>query len=148
MPFSSVSQQSYLTDYNTYPIPPQEFSPALGPGNTSLPSSTNYTGSLCNTVFNLKSLSLLSKNHIILHLPVSLTSWPPYQPTRTFRSTEAHLLSTPAAHLRTTGDGALSVAAPRLWSSLPLVLRQCASPSTSKSLLIALLFTLAVPSDP
>ena len=46
MPFSSVSQQSYLTEYNTYKIPLQEFSPALGPGNASLPSSTNYTGSL------------------------------------------------------------------------------------------------------
>ena len=77
MPFSLVSQQSHSTDYNTYRIPLQEFSPALGPGNTSLPSFTNYTGSLCNTVFNLKSFSLLSKHNIILHLPIFLTSWPP-----------------------------------------------------------------------
>ena len=72
----------------------------------------------------------------------------PYQPTRTLRSTEAHLLSTPSAHLRTMGDRAFSVAGPKLWTSLPLALRQCTSLSTFKSLLKTHLFTLAFPSNP
>ena len=48
----------------------------------------------------------------------------PYVPRRALRSADCHLLATrPAPRLKTFGDRAFQVAAPQLWNSLPLFLR-------------------------
>jgi len=43
--------------------------------------------------------------------------------SRMLRSSSQRLLATPTAHLKTYGDRAFSVAAPKLWNTLPLQLR-------------------------
>ena len=51
-----------------------------------------------------------------------------YKPQRSLRSANELLLSVPKSRLRTYGERAFQVAAPRLWNKLPLDIRQ--SPST------------------
>ena len=48
----------------------------------------------------------------------------PYIPPRTLRSSDKCLLETPSTSSTSLGDHAFSVAAPVLWNSLPLHLRQ------------------------
>ena len=43
--------------------------------------------------------------------------------SRTLRSTDQKLLAVPKSRLKTYGDRAFSVAAPKLWNELPLDLR-------------------------
>ena len=51
-----------------------------------------------------------------------------YVPSRQgLRSSDASLLAVPRSHLITCGDKAFSVAAPRLWNSLPLRIRHTAT---------------------
>ena len=63
-----------------------------------------------------------------------------YQPVRSLRSADACLLDVPNSRLTTCGDRAFSVAAPKLWNSLPLNLRNCASINLFKSSLKSFLF--------
>ncbi len=51
----------------------------------------------------------------------------PYTTTRSLRSCNQLLLSVPHSRCKTKGDRAFSVAAPKLWNCLPLIVR--ASPS-------------------
>ena len=63
----------------------------------------------------------------------------PYTPSRTLRSSAESLLHQPKS--RTTyGDHAYSVAAPRLWNSIPCDIKNCASTFAFKSALKTLLF--------
>ena len=48
----------------------------------------------------------------------------PYQSTRTLRSNELQLLHVPHARCG-YGDRSFAVAAPRLWNSIPLVIKSC-----------------------
>ena len=63
-----------------------------------------------------------------------------YEPSRTLRSTSQCLLSVPSSRLKTFGDKAFSVQAPKLWNSLPPFLRNINSLDTFKSNLKTYLF--------
>ena len=64
----------------------------------------------------------------------------PYQPSRTLRSADNHLLCVPRSRLATYGDHAFSIAAPKLWNSLPVHLRNCENLAAFKSQLKTYLF--------
>ena len=64
----------------------------------------------------------------------------PYVPTRCLRSASHNLLKKPRYNLQSFGARAFSVAAPTLWNSLPLELRNVDSINVFKSKLKALLF--------
>ena len=64
----------------------------------------------------------------------------PYIPTRTLRSSGKHLLQTPRYSTDFYGERAFEVAAPTLWNSLPLPIRQASSRSSFKALLKTFLF--------
>ena len=66
-----------------------------------------------------------------------------YQPGRKLRSGDQYLLSEPRANLRTYGDRAFSVMAPKLWNSLPLDLRKCECLESFKTQLKTHLFRKA-----
>ena len=68
-----------------------------------------------------------------------------YQPARSLRSADASLLNVPYSRLATCGDRAFSVAAPKLWNSLPLQLRNSTSLTSFKSGLKTFLFKEAFP---
>ena len=57
----------------------------------------------------------------------------PYQPSRNLRSADTNLLCVPRSQLVTYGDRAFSIAAPKLWNSLPVHLRNCPSLTVFKS---------------
>ena len=66
-----------------------------------------------------------------------------YIPSRTLRfSSDTRLLIIPRAKLSTFGSRAFSVSAPKLWNTLPLLLRQKLSLSSFKSSLKTYLFPL------
>ena len=58
-----------------------------------------------------------------------------YSPKRNLRSADLGLLSVPTSTKRTLGDRAFSVAAPSLWNSLPLAIRQLKTLHSFKSAL-------------
>jgi len=66
----------------------------------------------------------------------------PYIPSRSLRSVSQNLLVIPPSKTKTYGARAFSVAAPVLWNSLPLDLRQCPSLNAFKSHLKTFLFKL------
>ena len=66
-----------------------------------------------------------------------------YKPGRTLRSGDQYLLSAPRANMRTYGDRAFSVMAPKLWNSLPLDLRKCDCLESFKTQLKTYLFRKA-----
>jgi len=66
-----------------------------------------------------------------------------YVPGRSLRSGDQYLLVEKRSRLKSYGDRAFSVAAPRLWNALPLDLRRCESLDTFKSHLKTLLFKRA-----
>ena len=59
----------------------------------------------------------------------------PYVPTRNLRSSEQHLLQVPHTSTHYYGERAFMVAAPTLWNSLPLHIRQAQTIHTFKKLL-------------
>ncbi len=67
----------------------------------------------------------------------------PLSSTRHLRSTDRALLSVPRSRLKTKGDRAFSVNAPRLWNQLPLDCRLAPSITIFKSRLKTYLFSLA-----
>ena len=67
----------------------------------------------------------------------------PYNPVRHLRSETQHLLTVPRTNLRTYGDRSFSYAAPILWNSLPLNLRQCDNLDSYKKMLKSHLFQQA-----
>ena len=66
-----------------------------------------------------------------------------YTPGRTLRSANQYLLTEKKSRLKLYGDRAFSVAAPKLWNSLPLELRQCDSTDCFKAKLKTVLFKKA-----
>ena len=62
---------------------------------------------------------------------------------RKLRSSSQHLLATPKARLKTYGERAIAVAAPRLWNSIPLELRSSSSIDMFKPHLKTYLFKQA-----
>ena len=58
-----------------------------------------------------------------------------YKPRRSLRSAALHLLTVPSSNTKSYGDRAFSVAAPKLWNSLPVHIRTSDSLSSFKSLL-------------
>ena len=62
---------------------------------------------------------------------------------RKLRSSSQHLLATPKARLKTYGERAFAVAAPRLWNSIPLELRSSSSIDIFKQHLKTYLFKQA-----
>ena len=64
-------------------------------------------------------------------------------PSRALRSADQLLLDVPRTRLKTRGDRAFAVAAPRLWNSLPLHIRAAQSLNIFKSQLKTHLFSLA-----
>uniref|UniRef100_A0A8C6LKN1 Reverse transcriptase domain-containing protein n=1 Tax=Nothobranchius furzeri TaxID=105023 RepID=A0A8C6LKN1_NOTFU len=66
-----------------------------------------------------------------------------YHPPRALRSEDQLLLTVPKACLKTRGERAFSVCAPKLWNSLPLQVRQASSIGVFKSRLKTLYFTYA-----
>eukprot|EP00057_Strongylocentrotus_purpuratus_P004632 XP_003729125.1 PREDICTED: uncharacterized protein LOC100891250 [Strongylocentrotus purpuratus] len=66
----------------------------------------------------------------------------PYVPTRTLRSSAQHLLQVPRHSTHFYGNRAFEVAAPTLWNSLPLHVRQAPTRQTFKTLLKTYLFRL------
>lgn len=67
----------------------------------------------------------------------------PYSSGRSLRSSDRHLLAVPRSRLKTKGDRAFQVAAPRLWNALPLDLRTAPSEQSFKKLLKTFLFRQA-----
>ncbi len=66
-----------------------------------------------------------------------------HTPGRALRSANQNILVVPRTRLRTYGDRAFSVAAPKLWNNLPLQLRRAPSTTTFKRQLKTHLFELA-----
>ena len=66
-----------------------------------------------------------------------------YVPGRSLRSADQHLLVERKANLKSYGERAFSVAAPKLWNQLPLDLRRCESLHGFKSQLKTFLFKKA-----
>lgn len=66
-----------------------------------------------------------------------------HTPSRALRSSNQMLLDVPRARLKTRGDRAFAVAAPRLWNSLPAHIRSAQTLAIFKSLLKTHLFSLA-----
>ena len=67
----------------------------------------------------------------------------PYVAGRSLRSSDQNLLVVPRTRLKTKGDRAFEVVAPRLWNSLPPDLRSEVSVDTFKKRLKTHLFKLA-----
>lgn len=67
----------------------------------------------------------------------------PYQPTRQLRSGDQMLLQVPRTKLKTYGDRAFSVAAPREWNSLPQEIRLVSGKESFKQRLKTYLFHCA-----
>ena len=67
----------------------------------------------------------------------------PHKPSRALRSADHLLLVVPRARLRTRGDRAFAVAAPKLWNSLPIIVREAGSVDSFKSRLKTHLYSLA-----
>ena len=65
-----------------------------------------------------------------------------YVPSRSLRSTSQGLLTVPRSTTSTYGDRAFSIAAPRLWNTLPPMIRNAQSVSVFKRLLKTYLFEL------
>ena len=63
--------------------------------------------------------------------------------TRSLRSSDQALLSIPRSRLKSKGDRAFAVAAPRLWNKLPLDIRLAPTISIFKSKLKTYLYSLA-----
>ena len=63
-----------------------------------------------------------------------------YKPSRNLRSVDQGLLTVPKSNQRTYGDRAFSVAAPKLWNSLPLDIRNSGSITLFKCKLKTFLF--------
>jgi hypothetical protein len=66
-----------------------------------------------------------------------------YQPSRSLRSQDRHLLVPPKSYLKTYGDRAFASAAPRLWNPLPYDLKTASSVQSFKSGLKTFLFKIA-----
>ncbi len=73
---------------------------------------------------------------------ISLTS---YAPVRTFRSSGRRFLTVPDVWLKTKGDRAFAVPAPRLWDDLPEEIRSAESVMSFKSRLITCFYLRAFP---
>ena len=56
-----------------------------------------------------------------------------YDPERNLRSTKKFLLKVPTSNKKSYGDRAFKNAAPRVWNSLPLQIRQCTTLSSFKT---------------
>ena len=67
----------------------------------------------------------------------------PYSTARSLRSSNLGLLAVPRPKLKSRGDRAFAVAAPRLWNSLPLSVRSAPSIDSFKSRLKTHLYSLA-----
>ena len=67
----------------------------------------------------------------------------PYNPTRNLRSAGKHLLEVPNVRLKSYGDRAFSVAAPKQWNEIPLDIKLSRSVDVFKSRLKTYLFRLA-----
>ena len=67
----------------------------------------------------------------------------PYNPTRNLRSAGKHLLEVPNVRLKSYGDRAFSVAAPKQWNDIPLDIKLSGSVDVFKSRLKTYLFRLA-----
>ncbi len=59
------------------------------------------------------------------------------------RSSSRSVLRVPRTHTKTYGDRAFSVAAPRIWNSLPVNIRSSSSITTFKTLLKTYLFSMS-----
>ena len=67
-----------------------------------------------------------------------------YVPSRSLRSPSQSLVSVPRSTTSTDGDRAFSIAAPRLWNTLALMIRNAQSVSDFKRLLKTYLFKLII----
>ena len=67
----------------------------------------------------------------------------PYTPSRSLRSADQRFLATPRTRLKHRGERAFAVAAPKLWNTLPLHIRQTTSLCLFKTLVKTHLFYLA-----
>ncbi len=67
----------------------------------------------------------------------------PYAPLRALRSADHLLLVVRRAKLKSRGDRAFAVAAPKLWNSLPLYIRQAQTLVVFKSILKTYFYSLA-----
>ena len=67
----------------------------------------------------------------------------PYNPTRNLRSAGKHLLEVPSVRLKSYGNRAFSVAAPKQWNKIPLDIKLSRSVDVFKSRLKTYLFRLA-----
>ena len=67
----------------------------------------------------------------------------PYVPNRCLRSSDQKLLIEPKSRLKSYGDRAFSVCAPKLWNKLPLALRTCGKVDVFKRNLKTYLFKQA-----
>ncbi|KAF7658228.1 hypothetical protein LDENG_00016030 [Lucifuga dentata] len=67
----------------------------------------------------------------------------PYSTGRTLRSSDQELLTIPRTKLKTKGDCAFAVVAPRLWNSLPNNIRLAETVDSFKRLLKTFLYRQA-----
>ena len=87
-------------------------------------------------MITFKALHGLTPSYLatLISLPVS---------TRALRSADQMVLKVPLTRLKLKGDRAFSVAAPRLWNTLPLAVRTAPTMTGFKSKLKTHLFSLA-----
>ena len=96
----------------------------------------------------LYKIALITHHCIYNNAPQYLKDLIPHTSTRNLRSQTTNLLYQPRSRLRTMGDRAFSIAAPRIWNSLPEHLRKPQSVDTFKKELKTVLFRQAFLSCP
>ena len=87
-------------------------------------------------LLTFKALNNLAPPYLSQHIV-------PYNPTRNLRSASKHLLEVTNVRLKSYGDRAFSVAAPKHWNDIPLAIKLSGSVDVLKSRLKTYLFRLA-----
>ncbi len=87
-------------------------------------------------LFVFKALNGQAPSYLTDHLT-------PLSSSRSLRSSDRAFLAVPRSRLKTKGDRAFSIAAPRLWNQLPLDIRLAPSITTFKTKLKTYLYSQA-----
>ena len=90
--------------------------------------------------FKVLLLTIKAFNKLAPHLSQLIV---PYNPTRNLRSAGKHLLEVPNVRLKSHGDRAFSVTAPKHWNDIPLDIKLSRSVDVFKFRLKSYLFRLA-----
>ena len=130
-----LKRRGKMCNSNMFRTLPLDCSPPPAAMNTSPRSYATSTGSRVKYRIDFKILRTTYKALNNLAPPYLSDLLPLHAPTRCLRSTGANTLKTIRTKCLTWGDRALSVAAPSLWNTLPIHIRQAPTLSLSKQAL-------------